>query len=223
MSKPRTTTPRRAPFAQPTAASHAPDPPEGAPQRRNSLEVALRFRRLDQRSRCRAGTWLVCCGHAAAPSASKKRRPRCSVGSGSMSWRCKEGSRKCSRMRSAGVTPPIKATSAGRQPGLDQDLHILAHRVVKPGQNACPALALVGQVGHVGLEDHRTTTAQRRRFDSRVTQPVRLSQSQVEALRPAGAGNSPSPGSNASFRERPRCPGPEARRLKIHDFRWKPA
>jgi hypothetical protein len=65
---------------------------------------------------------------------------------------------------------------------LDQHLHVLADRIVEAGEDARAALALVGEVGHVGLEDHRATTGQRRGLGLALDRGAGLVDAQVEAL-----------------------------------------
>jgi len=65
---------------------------------------------------------------------------------------------------------------------LDQDLDVLTHRVVEAREYPGPALPLVGEMGHVRLEDDGTPTAQRSRLDGGAREAVCVGQVQVEAL-----------------------------------------
>ena len=53
--------------------------------------------------------------------------------------------------------------AAGRDGGFEQHAHVFAHGVEQPGQDAAAVLALVRQVRHVALEDHRAASGERRR------------------------------------------------------------
>ena len=48
--------------------------------------------------------------------------------------------------------------------GFDQDHDVFAHRVEQAGEDGFALFALVGQVGHVGLEDDRAAAGERRGF-----------------------------------------------------------
>ncbi len=67
---------------------------------------------------------------------------------------------------------PARAADAARQRDvsrpvrLHEHLHVLADRVEQAGEDATAVLALVGEVGHVRLEDHRAASGERRRLGS---------------------------------------------------------
>lgn len=68
------------------------------------------------------------------------------------------------------------------EPRLEQHLHVLAHGVVEPRDDGRLILALVGQVGHVGLEDDRATPGQRGRLGDVGAQRAGGLDRQLEAL-----------------------------------------
>jgi hypothetical protein len=78
--------------------------------------------------------------------------------------------------------PSRQGTSCGTYARLDQSQDIVADGVKKTGQDAPTIFSLVGQMGQVGLQNHRATTRQRGRIVNLFAQDACFFDRQGKAL-----------------------------------------